>query len=894
MSGDYSRKTFKRENYYSGVRMQQGRVQLDSDWNEEHDIQNYRTETEAIDVIGKCGAPMENGGFKIGDAPGGHDLTISAGRIYADGLLLELDQPGTYTAQPHFPNPEFTTLTSPPSGSPPGSGRQLNLPAGIYLAYLDAWQREITALEDPLIREVALGGPDTTARIQNVWQVKLLRVADAITASGNPSSPTPTCGSTFPEFDALTAPSTGRLNARTQPPGADDNPCLLPPSAGYSRLENQLYRVEVHTGGTRDEATFKFSRDNRSVQTKITEINDEVLTVSDLGKDEVLNFAGGQWVEIVDEESTLKGTPHPLVQIDKIDPTTSQITLKTSVDALKNLSGLKLRRWDQTGADATADGISANLSNWITLEGGIQVEFSAGEYRAGDYWLIPARTVTGEIEWPPYEIPNINPIAQSARGIRHHYCRLALVEVASTGIATVIDDCRNIFPPLTQLTRFFYVGGAGQEAMPDQRLPCPLRVGVTNGQFPVAGERVKFTVANEDVGTLHAGGDSGQALFVETDEDGIAQCELELRDLKAAVIATAGADGVQRELGCLEVVAELVNPAGGFFEPPIHFNFNLSIASQVAYNPSACPDLEEAGAFTVQAAIDRLCEQKPQKEPGIKIKQIQTIDDQKELFNDILMPIDRLAKGLNIICDNLISEISFGDSPAPPPKFPNTIPGKPTCFVTLDLPYPIGRDTDIWGIREIIGFQPLILNGNVTVKEGIISWIPTPLTQEWLVKILFQRGLIFTTDRVLAHLTLKGNFIFSPDARLYLDGEAFGRPDTTGRIGLDLPTGNDRKGGDFEMWFWLLGPEIIQPQPQGGVVVSVVPRGEGLVRGSVKDSAGGVLPAMQVLLLEPSGAQRSITTDNKGEFVFERLPRGRHRVKVQVGDVSTEQEIDVT
>lgn len=897
MSGDYSRKTFKREKHYSGVRMQQGRVQLDADWNEEHDIQNYRTETEAIDVIGKCGAPMENGGFKIGDAPGGHDLTISAGRIYADGLLLESDQTSTYTAQPHFPNPEFTTASSPPAGSPPGSARELNLDPGIYLAYLDAWQREITALDDRLIREVALGGPDTTARIQNVWQVKLVRVADEITASGSPPSPTPTCGTVFPEFDALTAPSTGMLNARTQPPGADDNPCLLPPSAGYSRLENQLYRVEVHTGGTRDEATFKFSRDNRSVETKITEIKDEVLTVSDLGKDEVLSFAGGQWVEIVDEESTLKGTPHPLVQIDKIDPTTSQIILKTSVDALKNLSGLKLRRWDQTGDDATADGVSANLSNWINLEGGIQVEFSAGQYRAGDYWLIPARTVTGEIEWPPYEIPNINPLAQPARGIRHHYCRLALIEVASTGVATVIDDCRNLFPPLTKLTHFFYVGGAGQEAMPDQRLPCPLRVGVTNGQFPVAGADVRFTVANQDVGTLHAGSSSGQTLLVETDEDGIAQCEVELRDLKAGVIATAETEAPERGTAgrlpiCLEVVAQLVNPEGGFFEPPIHFNFNLSIASQVAYDTTACPDLAEAGAFTVQAAIDYLCQQKPQREPGIKIKEIQTTADNAKLLNDTLVPVARLVKGLDIVCDSPLSESAGGGPPAPTSQFPNAIAEKPTCFVTLDLPYPIGNDTIAWDFGQIIGFQPLILNATVSVDESTLSWRPLFTTQDWLLNLLFQRGLEGVTDRVLAHLTIKGNFIFSPDARLYLDGEAFGRAKDDERIELVFPTGDDRKGGDFEMWFWLT-PSNAVTGINLSVSVGFGPAG-GAITGSVMDSTGAIMPGVLVNLIQlANGQTKTTTTDTGGKFLFQGLARGNYKVSVEVNGNTAEQTVTV-
>ena len=441
--GDYSRKTFNSKKHYSGVLMQQGRVQLDSDWNEQLDIQLYRTETEAIDVIGQSGVPRKGDGFKIGTTPGGTDLTISAGRFYVDGLLCELNQPATYTSQPHLPNPEFTApITSPPS-SPPGGALQLSLNDGTYLVFLDAWLREITALDDKLIREVALGGPDTTTRLQTVYQIKLLSLL--------PSSPPGelTCKSPLAEFDQYTALSTGTLNARTQPPPDDENVCLLPPTAGYNRLENQLYRVEIHTGGARNQATFKWSRDNASVETKIQNINDKIITVTETGKDEVLGFAGGQWVEIVDEESTLKSTPHALVQIDKIGPAPGEITVKTSVSPLAGLPGLKLRRWDQT-INAGSTGVSAALANWIDLEGGIQVEFSAGQYHAGDYWLIPARTATAEIEWPPYQIPNSNPIPQPPRGVRHHYGKLAIIDVKA-GTVSVKEDCRKKFPTLTEI-----------------------------------------------------------------------------------------------------------------------------------------------------------------------------------------------------------------------------------------------------------------------------------------------------------------------------------------------------------------------------------------------------------------------------------------------------------
>jgi hypothetical protein len=45
---------------------------------------------------------------------------------------------------------------------------------------LDVWTRHVTALEDPQLREVALSGPDTTTRTQTVWQVRLLKLEQAL------------------------------------------------------------------------------------------------------------------------------------------------------------------------------------------------------------------------------------------------------------------------------------------------------------------------------------------------------------------------------------------------------------------------------------------------------------------------------------------------------------------------------------------------------------------------------------------------------------------------------------------------------------------------------------------------------------------------------------------
>lgn len=452
MPGDYSRKTFNRKKHYRGVLMQQGRVQVDADWNEQLYIQQYRTFTEAKDVIGKAGVPKEDNGFKISISIDGSDLNIAPGRIYVEGMLCELDDKPikvTYFKQPYYLNPDSSFfITSPPGSplnSPPLSPIQdnglVNMYNGVYIVYIDTWQREVNFVDDPLIHEVALGEADTTTRLQNVWQVKLVRVAVADADQVN-------CSTSFEEWQTLSSPSSGMINVRTNRTEEDLNPCLLPPTAGYRRLENQLYRVEIQSVNATGGITFKWSRDNATVESKIEEINGTYLTVSSVGKDEILGFSTGQWVELIDEESSLNGTPNLLMQITSLDPDTRKIGFSSSVESYKLKTNLKLRRWDQQGSTADLNGVPA-IAGWINLEDGIQVKFSPGTFKPGDYWLIPARTATGEVEWPPYAIPNLYPVEQRPLGIKHAYSKLALLKV-NDGSA-VLEDCRSLFPSLTDI-----------------------------------------------------------------------------------------------------------------------------------------------------------------------------------------------------------------------------------------------------------------------------------------------------------------------------------------------------------------------------------------------------------------------------------------------------------
>jgi len=561
MKGDFTRSAFNPKKHYSAVRLQQGRVQLDSDWNEQVDIAAHRVETETGDVLGRYGVPTkdEDSGFKItvtdGDPP-----EISKGRLYLDGILVENDKKVFITEQNEFL-----------------PGYSVNRKAGEYLVYLDVWQRHVTALEDDQIREVALGGPDTATRTQTVWQVRL----------SEPLAAPLTCASEPDEWNQIVGFTPGKLRAHTALGTTPTNLCEVPAGAGYRRLENQLYRVEIHLPGVRGTATFKWSRDNGSIVTAWTGQDGNNLIVKSIGRDQVLGFAAGQTVELTDDVRELYGDAEHLGVLVKLSNAEGQVlTLDPASPAVdRNAFGRnpKVRRWDSNGDVQTS-------VNWIPLEDGVEVCFEDANYKTGDYWMIPARTAKSDVEWPADETDPKKPAAVPRQGIEHHYCRLATLHCDGNKF-TVTGDCRPIFPPLTMLTNLYYVSGDGQEAMPVQPLPHALRVRVANGQLPVIGAKIRFNIL------LGGGSLSTNAPVSTVAPDGTAECEW-----------TLGTSGKQQVEARLLEAAETLDAA----EPQVPgqvilFNANLSIASQVEYNPVRCTYLKDKKVNTVQEAIEELC-----------------------------------------------------------------------------------------------------------------------------------------------------------------------------------------------------------------------------------------------------------------------------------------------
>jgi hypothetical protein len=442
MGGDYTRFTYRPEDAHSAVLMQQGRVQLDADWNELMELVARRLRVETVDVIGRCGVPKQTlQGFRIGGSVSA-GLTIGVGRCYVDGLLADNRGTGEDQLEPVWgeavhkdPTPYLGQPHLRPAPEPPTS-------AGPHLAFLDVWEREVGAAEDPDLVEPAVG-VDTANRLQTVWAVRILEDVGAGT----------TCDSDWDQVTKwahTTRPSGARLATAAKGGGTPEHPCHVAPSGGYRGVDNRLYRVELHDDGAPDgpPASFKWSRDNGAVAAEVRSIGDETqalvtVGVRRVGRDGELRFKDGDWVELTDDKYELSGRPGVMGKIAPggVDAQANELTLigplKGTVDTARHA---RARRWDQQ-QQVNADGVieigATPSATAFELEHGVQVSFdleAPGTFHVGDYWMFAARAGAeeGTVEELDYAPP---------RGIRHHYCRLAIIE---NGAPT---DCRVLYPP---------------------------------------------------------------------------------------------------------------------------------------------------------------------------------------------------------------------------------------------------------------------------------------------------------------------------------------------------------------------------------------------------------------------------------------------------------------
>ena len=145
MATDVARLSFDPGRHYTGVVPQQGRVSLEAEDNEQRVIDAEERRKELLDVIGPAGTPDD--GYRVSFH--GPELTVGPGTMYVGGLRAELDTPVRYTHQSDW-------LDGP-----------TDLEAGLGHVVLLVRETDVTAVEDPMLFEPALGGPSS----QSDWWV---------------------------------------------------------------------------------------------------------------------------------------------------------------------------------------------------------------------------------------------------------------------------------------------------------------------------------------------------------------------------------------------------------------------------------------------------------------------------------------------------------------------------------------------------------------------------------------------------------------------------------------------------------------------------------------------------------------------------------------------------
>lgn len=442
MNGDFARVTFDPSAAYSRVLLQQGRVLLESDFNEQSAIHLHFLRTLIIDLVGRAWRAGEES-FKIQPADG-NDFRIGSGRFYVDGIPCEnTSQDRTYRKQ---------------SDQGPLLGETGPSDAG-FLVYLECWERHLSAVQRPALREVALGGADTATRAKIEWQVRVLdgeqakrRADDAARALQErqnslpegaekarakaeaealaqaydkfskilakkpaPAQDKDTCKIAQAVLDGMSAAGPS-LRARARHDASEDDPCAISAEAEFRSRENQLYRVEVHRGGLAGNAgaTFKWSRENGSVLFAIRSIADAregsgyVVRLESMGRDRRGGLCEGDWVELTGDAVDLARAAPVMCRIESIDQERQTLTIMVA-DGEEGKIDSKvhnfLRRWDQCGEKAAAGSVAivesaSETSGWIALERGVEIQFAPGAiYNPGDYWLVPARVASRDVEW---------------------------------------------------------------------------------------------------------------------------------------------------------------------------------------------------------------------------------------------------------------------------------------------------------------------------------------------------------------------------------------------------------------------------------------------------------------------------------------------------------------
>lgn len=488
---DISRFLFQPQKRYSSVRMQQGRVILDSDWNESERIDDEHSRRTLLDVL--CSKGTSNQGFRVGsvrdaevELPGpdsvvSYDFDFENGSFYIGGLRFETEtngNPETFQGQDDWLQIDALADNLPvlPQNLPVGGVRH-------DLVYLRGWEQCVTAIEDSELRERALG-TDTSVRMRLTRRVEVLTdVPDTCAAAFNVlrEKLTREAGATH-EFDKRNCElkSNARITVVPNPADITDDPCKPAVPGGYLGADNQTIRVQL-TASDR----FIWGYDNAAplYRVQVENIPDvpggvdgtrRQIRFLTLPRDQVAQPLAGQAVEIIpwgallpNQEKVAEFQGQLFTVETSFDPEDGSLTITQPVsqewvkwladhsqfwsdqDDPQHQQYCYLRLWTGGSGDVANPDHQFTSGTPEALQGtGLRITFSDLGL-PGDFWVIAARPNTPNLV-VPWELLKSAPPA----GPRYFFAPLALIRWSldeSNTLRSNVRDCREKFRPLCDL-----------------------------------------------------------------------------------------------------------------------------------------------------------------------------------------------------------------------------------------------------------------------------------------------------------------------------------------------------------------------------------------------------------------------------------------------------------
>jgi Family of unknown function (DUF6519)/IPT/TIG domain len=471
MAGDRARVSHDPGRKWRGLTAQQGRVTVEADWNEAAAIAEEGNRRLTLDVVGPVGTPDQGyavtavpaSGGPTGSTPG--DVFIAPGTLYVGGQRLDLDAQVDYALQPDWLDYSTDPLWQAPA-VPGAAGTSYEV------VYLLASEVEVSAVEDPALADVALGGPDTMQR-QRILQHFVRQPS----ADGSWASVTDTLATAGLQFDAATmrADSAAALQVSFTNSVVTPGPCQPATTGGYLGGENQMIRVMVTDANPSGVPSIVWGFDDASFLYRISAANfdpvsgNTVLTLASAPVDSYHYPVAGQAVEVLRDAAQLTATsPVQLSGTDFIaspagvvtpvtspyDPTQMQLAISGALPG-DYLSGaatpqLFLRVWQAQVPAPPGQPVSLIAVNQAgaAADTGVAVTLSSGTgaFHQGDFWRFALRPMQPSIVYPARYLNGPQP----PDGPRTWACPLAALEW-DAGSATVLHQVPR-FSGLVELT----------------------------------------------------------------------------------------------------------------------------------------------------------------------------------------------------------------------------------------------------------------------------------------------------------------------------------------------------------------------------------------------------------------------------------------------------------